>query len=104
MIEYEGKVVGSVWADLEDSEDVPGPSVHIMIGDPDMRGKGVGTSTVNTVLDYLEEQGHDIIYSRHLITNHRADELLKSLGFTNLGEPYISDTLEFQNLIRKSDN
>ena len=102
MIEYEGKVVGSVWVDLVASEDLPSPSVHIMIGDPDMRGRGVGIATVGTVLEYLEKQGNDVIYSRHLVSNEGADKLLKSLGFTELDKPYISDTLEFQNLVRKS--
>lgn len=104
MIEYEGKVVGTVWVNLNSSQDLPGPSVHIMIGDPDMRGKGVGGSTVSTVLEYLGEQGHDVIYSRHLTTNEGADKLLKSVGFTELGEPYPSDTLEFQNLVRKVED
>jgi RimJ/RimL family protein N-acetyltransferase len=101
MIESKGKVVGSVWVDLDGSEDVPGPSVHIMIGDPDMRGRGLGTSAVSAVLRYLEEQGNNTIYSRRLTTNEGADKLLKSFGFTELGEPYTSDTREFQNLIRR---
>ena len=107
MIEYEGKIVGSVWVDLDAKKDksgnviVPGPSVHIMIGDPDTRGKGVGSSAVGTVLAYLEEQGHNTIYSRHLTTNDGADYLLKSLGFTDLGDPYMNGTLEFQNLVRE---
>ena len=103
MIEYEGKVVGSVWVDLDDSDDLPGPSVHIMIGDPTMRGKGVGGLVVGTVLEYLETQGNDVIYSRHLTTNEGSDKLLKSLGFDDLDGPYISDTLEFQNVVRKVD-
>ncbi len=100
MIECDGKVVGSVWVDLVDSEDLPGPSVHIMIGDPDMRGRGIGSSTVKTVLDYLEKQGSDVIYSRHLTTSTHADKLLKFLGFTDLDKPYVRDALEFQNLVR----
>ncbi len=101
MIEYDGKVVGSVWVDLDNSEYLPGPSVHIMIGDSNMRGKGVGTSTIGAVLGYLEKQGHDVVYSRHLATNEGSEKLLKSLGFIDLGEPYIGDTLEFRNMVKE---
>ncbi|HSH55893.1 MAG TPA: GNAT family N-acetyltransferase [Candidatus Limnocylindrales bacterium] len=99
MIEYEGNVIGSVWVNLGDSKEVPGPSVHIMIGDPEMRGKGVGGSAISAVLEYLEEQGNKGIYSRHLTSNEGADKLLQSLGFVDVGEPYLSDSLEFQNLM-----
>lgn len=102
MIECEGHVVGSTWVDLNSTKDLPGPSVHIMIGDQDMRGKGIGKTTVSAVLDYLEKQGHTVIYSRYLTTNDGSERLLRSLGFTDLGAPYVSDTLEFQNVVRKS--
>jgi RimJ/RimL family protein N-acetyltransferase len=99
MIEHEGKVVGSVWVDLEDSEELPSPSVHIMIGDPAMRGKGIGHSTIKAVLNHLEGEGHGIIYTRHTTSNERADELLKSSGFEDLGSPYTKDGVEYQNLV-----
>ncbi|MDQ5886595.1 MAG: hypothetical protein QG593_541 [Patescibacteria group bacterium] len=101
MIEHDGNVVGSVWVDLHDSDDLPSPSVHIMIGEPAMRGKGVGTSAMGMVLNYLKEQDFNDIYSRHLTSNEGADKLLKQFGFTDLGNTYTSDTLEFQNLVRK---
>lgn len=102
MIQCEGTVIGSVWVDLYDSAVVPGPSVHIMIGDPSARGKGVGSATIKTVIEYLEQQGHKDIYSRHLTSNKAADELLKYFDFIDLGEPYPENNLQFQNLIRKS--
>jgi len=102
MIEYGGKVVGSAWADIKKSDDLPAPSVHIMIGDPTMRGKGIGTSTISAILNHLEGRGDTTIYSRHIISNERADELLKSLGFKDFGTPYIRDGVEYQNLVRES--
>lgn len=100
MIEHKGHVVGAVWVDLAPREALPSPSVHIMIGEPNARGKGLGTATIRCVLEYLEQQGKDTVYSRHLTTNLAAGRLLKSLGFTELGKPYQSDALEFQNLVR----
>lgn len=99
MIEYQGNVVGSVWADLEQVGNVPAPAIHIMIGDPDVRGKGVGYAATSKVTEYLENQGFKSIYSRHLIKNSGASGLLQSLGFTNFGEPYDDDDgLEWQNV------
>lgn len=98
MIEFDNKVAGSVWVDLKDSENVPTPSVHIMIGDPDMRGQSIGSLSIELVLGYLEKLGHTAIYSRHVSSNLGADKLLKNFGFADLGKPYMSDGLEFQNL------
>ena len=101
MIQYEGKVVGSVWVDLIEKEKLPSPSVHIMISDPNMRGKGVGFASISAVLEYLESQGNHIIYSRHLTKNERAKALLESLGFHNLGDKYKDDDgLEWQKVER----
>ena len=101
MIQYEGTVVGSVWVDLVTKDELPAPAVHIMIGNPAMRGKGVGFSTVNSVLNYLKTLGHETIYSRHLTKNSGATTLLDSLGFHDLGEPHTdSDGLEWQNVVK----
>lgn len=34
MIRYEDKVVGAIWVDLIENENVPAPSIHLMVGDP----------------------------------------------------------------------
>ncbi len=100
MIEYDGVVVGSVWVNMLDAQQLPAPAVHIMIGDPAMRGKGIGYAAIETVMNYLYQQGRRTIYSRHLCSNDAADGLLSSLGFTNLDKPYSSGSLQFQNMIR----
>lgn len=105
MIQYNGKVVGSVWVDLATKEKLPAPSVHIMIGDPTMRGKGVGNFTLSTVLNYLEAQGYTTIYSRHLTKNKGAKSVLVSLGFRELGVPHTDDDgLTWQNVVRTGGN
>lgn len=88
MIEYDGAIVGSVWVDLKINHDVPAPSVHIMLGDPRVRGKGVGIAAISAVLRYLESQGNETVYSRHLVTNDQAQKLLNDLGFKTVGTPY----------------
>ncbi|MBI1856836.1 GNAT family N-acetyltransferase [Candidatus Saccharibacteria bacterium] len=98
MIEYRGKVVGSVWVDLEASDFLASPSVHVMIGDPDMRGKGVGLASVSSVIDYLKDGGEKTVYSRYITTNIGSEHLLSKLGFENLGEPYSDGDLLFQNM------
>jgi RimJ/RimL family protein N-acetyltransferase len=101
MIEYKGKIVGSVWADLKQVGNVPAPAIHIMIGDPDVRGKGVGFAATSKVTEHLEDQGFKNVYSRHLTKNNGASGLLRSLGFTELSEPYTDeDGLEWQNVVK----
>ena len=104
MIEYNGKVVGSIWVDLEPKDSVPSPAIHIMIGDLSVRGKGVGFSATSKVAGYLEEQGNKSIYSRHLTKNNGARSLLETLGFKDMDEPYIDqDGLEWQNVQKQID-
>lgn len=102
MIEYKGQVVGSVWADLEPTEYLLSPSVHIMIGDPNMRGKGVGITSIEAVVEYLENQGNEKIYSRHLLINTASKAMLHKLDFKDLEKPYTDkDGLEWQNVVKE---
>jgi RimJ/RimL family protein N-acetyltransferase len=75
MIEYQGKVVGAVWVDLEQVGKLPAPAIHIMIGDPKVRGKGVGFSASSKVIEHLLSLGFVNIHSRHLTNNNRATDL-----------------------------
>jgi RimJ/RimL family protein N-acetyltransferase len=101
MIQYQGKVVGSIWADLEQVGNVPAPAIHIMIGDPEARGKGVGFAAASKVIDHLHEKGFESIFSRHLASNGAASGLLKSLGFAQFGKQYTDeDGLEWQNVVK----
>lgn len=99
MISYDGKIVGSVWADLRATDELPSPSVHIMIGDPDVRSKGIGTASIKAVIEYLRQADAQTVYSRHLLENESSKHLLSCLGFGDLGEPYTNnDGLTFQNV------
>lgn len=103
MIEYQENVVGAVWADLEPSEYLPSLSVHIMIGNPEVRGKGIGLSSMTAVIAYLEMQGHKKIYSRYRTNNEGSKHLLADLGFREIDEPYADeDNLEFQNVVKEA--
>jgi RimJ/RimL family protein N-acetyltransferase len=101
MIQFKGNIVGSVWVDLKDSEYLPSPSVHIMIGDQSSRGNGVGTSSCKAVIEYLKnEKDYKKIYSRYLLLNSGSERLLTNLGFEKLGNIYAdSDGLEWQNAL-----
>ncbi len=102
MIKYGGQVVGSVWVDLESSEEVPAPSVHIMIGEPSVRGKGVGYASVMSVLKYIKSLDYKVVYSRHLVHNNAAKALLSSLQFEALESPYSDlDGLRWQNVHKR---
>jgi RimJ/RimL family protein N-acetyltransferase len=104
MIRFEGRIVGAVWLDLDPTEWLPGaPSIHIMIGDQNCRGKGVGTKAITAVIQNLKEEGrYDTLFSRHMTSNANASNLLTSLGFNKLGEPYLDkDQLEWQNVSLK---
>lgn len=102
MISLDSKVVGCVWADIYDTEYLKSPSVHIMIGDTSTRGKGAGTATIGTVLEYLKQQGYKKVYSRYLIINNGSKKLLTKMGFYNDGSSYEdSDRLVWQNVIMK---
>lgn len=99
MIEYQGKIVGSVWADLKQVGNVPAPAIHIMIGNPNVRGKGIGTASISAVIEHLRQSNTTTVYSRYLLENEGSKHLLSSLGFGNLGEPYVdNDGLTFQNV------
>jgi RimJ/RimL family protein N-acetyltransferase len=103
MIKYGDKIVGSVWADLAEKNGCLPPSVHILIGDESVRGKGVGTMAEGAVLDYLISNGESPIYSRTLVSNERMMHIaIDKLGYKKDGEVYTDkDGLTWQNLIKE---
>lgn len=98
-IEYDGQVVGAIWVDIKDTENLKSPSVHIMIGDASARGKGVGKSAALAVVEYLKAQGHKEIYSRYMTANETSRHMLGQYGFKEDGEVYVDDGVEFQNVV-----
>lgn len=104
MISYKNQVVGAIWVDLEPTDQLPAPSPHIMIGDPSVRGKGIGTAAMASVVGFLQKKDHKIIYSRHLSGNTSAAALLHDMGFAPYQKPYEDeDGLVWQNEILRFD-
>lgn len=99
MIRYEDKTIGAAWIELVKNHSVQAPSVHLMIGDPSYRGKGLGRATMNALISYLIDEGATIIYSRHLVNNKIIASLNHSLGFIADGKPYADENgLIWQNI------
>ncbi len=100
MIVVDDKTIGAVWIELFENHNVKPPSIHIIIGDPEYRGKGIGASVMRAAVDYVRQSlNQKIIYSRHLVNNQAITNLTKALGFENNGEPYIDDNgLNWQNI------
>jgi GNAT superfamily N-acetyltransferase len=99
MMRYGEATIGAAWIDLVESHGVKAPSIHLMIGDPSFRGKGLGRATMSAMINYLKENGNEFIYSRHLVSNEVVTGLNHSLGFSKDGQPYIDNNgLEWQNI------
>lgn len=89
MISFKNQIVGVIWADLKSTKYLPAPSVHIMIGNPRCRGKGVGKAAMGALIKYLQQDcTHSKIYSRHLVSNKAAAALLMCFDFIDFCEPY----------------
>ena len=99
MLRYGEITIGAAWIDLIENHGVKAPSVHLMIGDPSYREKGVGKAAMNTMITYLKKNGEDTVYSRHLVSNEAVTGLNRSLGFAPDGQSYIDENgLEWQNI------
>jgi len=106
MIEVDGAVVGTVWADLQPKDSLPAPAIHIMIGDSVARNKGVGYSASKAVVEYLFGYcDFEKVYSRHLTANEHAGKLLESSGFKKFEDEYTDkDGLRWQNVVLEKKN
>lgn len=100
MIVADNKTIGAVWIELFSNHGVKPPSIHIMIGNPDYRGKGIGRSVMEAAIDYINHSLHqNIIYSRHLISNQTISLVSSSLGFKPDGAAYTDkNNLVWQNI------
>lgn len=100
MIQTDNKTTGAVWIELTDTEFVKSPAVHMMIGDSEYRGKGIGKIVMSEMIKYTKEKlKSSVIYSRHLVSNKPVTALLDSFGFIDDGKSYIdSNNLEWQNV------
>lgn len=101
MIVTQHKTIGAVWIDLIENHGVKSPSVHVMIGDPDFRGKGVGFVVMQSAIDYARNVlKARAVYSRHLTTNEAVIRLNEKIGFMPDGTPYTDENnLRWQNVV-----
>lgn len=100
MIVIDDVTIGAVWIELLENHGVKSPSVHIIIGNPDYRGKGIGTSTMQSAIRYsLDELGATNVYSRHLSSNKSISAVNAKLGFKADGDAYEDENgLIWQNV------
>jgi GNAT superfamily N-acetyltransferase len=100
MILHDGAVVGAIWLDLEGTEYLAAPSIHIMIGHPDIRGKGFGFAAMEALIKNFEKRDHkEYLYSRHLLANEAVTKLFLKVGFIDHEGSYQdSDGLSWQNV------
>jgi RimJ/RimL family protein N-acetyltransferase len=101
-LRYHGKTVGALWLSLKPATYLGAPSIHIMIGDPAARAKGIGPAAVLAVIKLLRQGGeYRELYSRHLVENTASAKLLAKVGFVKDGAEYQdTDGLMFQNVKR----
>lgn len=100
MIEQNGKVVGSIWVHTEPKDRVQAPAIHMMIGDPDARGGGVGSASFKAVLDwFINDQHPPYVYSRYISGNKGSANLIAKFKFQKNGEVRPDkDGIEWQNV------
>ncbi len=93
--------VGVVWLELFENHGVKAPSVHIMIGNPDYRGRGIGRESIKRMIEYVHDKLHfSTVYTRHLANNVAIARVNKALGFMNDGMEYTdSNGLLWQNTV-----
>lgn len=105
MIEYAGDVVGAVEIHMIGTKYLPSPSIHVMLGDVDVRGRGIGRASAEMAITYLqEEQSIEILYSRYRTNNKVSEQLLLALGFEEDGDPYEDQYgMRWQNVIYRSE-
>lgn len=105
MIAVDEEIVGTVEVHLADSEYLPSPSIHIMIGERHARGRGVGKAVMEMAIAYLyNEKGMELLFSRYRTNNKPSEQLLLSLGFDYDQDAYTDkDGLMWQNVILRNE-
>ena len=100
-IVVDAKTIGVVWVELFENHGVKAPSIHIMIGDPEYRGKGIGRAVMSSAIAYVRDTlGSKQLYSRHLAANIPVAKLNDALGFRRDDDVYEDDNgLRWQNVI-----
>jgi len=101
MIRMDKRIIGVAWIELVENHGVKSPSAHLMIGDIEFRGKGIGSVTMIALIEYIKNNiKTSAVYSRHLKSNIAVASMNRKIGFVDDGEPYVDENeLEWQNVI-----
>lgn len=92
MIVVDDITIGAVWIELFENHGVKAPSVHIIIGNLNYRGRGIGTSAMQAAIHYaMHDLGANTAYSRHLASNKTIVAVNRKLGFKVDGSVYEDD-------------
>ena len=85
VAEQESKLVGYAAAQIKnDCEECDLGIVSYNAVDPDYRGRGIGTTLVQQVIDFLKSQGARVLVVWTLEGGEPANKLYQGLGFTEL--------------------
>lgn len=82
MIEADGATIGNCWLGHLDGESA---SLGIVIGEPEYRGRGIGTQVMRLLLDVATERGIGRVYLWTLATNEPAIRTYLRVGFRETG-------------------
>lgn len=50
MMQFENMIIGVAWVELVENHTVPPPSAHLMIGNKEYRGRGIGKATMQALI------------------------------------------------------
>jgi len=95
----DGKHVGSIWLDLDDTEYLEAPSLHSVAEEKRYQEQGVERAVIKDTVKYAYcNLPYQAIYTRYETENQSLEALYKSLGFESDGKPYEDDEgVEWQN-------
>jgi len=101
VIVVDGVTIGVVWIELFENHGIKPPSIHIMIGNSDYRGKGIGQAVMQSAINYVRDTLKlKTIHTRHLAKNVPVSKLNESLGFKKDGDTYKDKNgLVWQNIV-----
>lgn len=102
MISYKGSIIGALEIWRVQYDNVPAPSISILIGNPAMRGLRLGSKILATVEKLLSDIGAEIAYTRTLLSNVGSTDFFERNGFVKNGTPYPDESgLIWQNYQKK---
>ncbi len=91
MISYKGRIVGALEIWRVQYDNVPAPSISILIGNPAMRGLRLGSKILASIERILSEIGNEIAYTRTLLSNVSSTDFFQKNGFVKAGSPYSDE-------------